>query len=85
MTALLDSGSYYGVAEAPSTGATSGAGSVAVAGTADTPLTPTTSRNTAGWHQNPVFVIVAILAIAFVLSRVAEHGAGFGIIVRGRA
>jgi hypothetical protein len=81
----MDSGTYYGVAQQPSSGAASGSGTIAAPGQADQPQTPTTARNTAGIHQNPVFVIVVILALAFVLSRLAEHGAGFGIYVKGKA
>ena len=76
---------FYGlqpaVPVAPNTVATAAGQSPAIAA----PESPTvaTAANTAAapgaWHQKAVLVVVLILAGAWVLSRLAEHGAGFGI------
>jgi len=45
-------------------------------------VTTAATAITTGWHQNPLLVVLLVLAAAFVLSRLAEHGAGLGIWAR---
>lgn len=85
MTLAATPAAYYGlqpaVPVAPNTVATA-AGQSPVIATEQSPTVATPANTPAApgaWHQRAVLVIVLILAGAWVLSRLAEHGAGFGI------
>lgn len=57
--------------------------------TPSTPAAVTTGTESAarpnGWHQDPVLILVGLVAIAFLLARGAEHGITFGFATKVRA
>ena len=57
--------------------------------TPSTPSAITTGTESAakpnGWHQDPVLILVGLVAIAFLLARGAEHGLSFGFSTKVRA
>lgn len=73
---MIDPAGYYGLpkivpATAPSTAAAPEGG-------------PTVAVTRPGLHQDPVFVLVGFLLVAFLLARVAEHGISLGFRLTAR-
>lgn len=69
---------YYGLPAPPAatapTSAPAAAGSASTAGAVRT-----------GLHQDPVFLLVGLLFLAFLLARIAEHGLSLGFKVSASA
>lgn len=70
---------YYGLPEAPAAQAPPNA---VPASPSSAPQSLGTVRS--GLHQDPVFVLVAFIFVAFLLARVAEHGLSLGFKVTAR-
>jgi hypothetical protein len=81
MTSVPTGPESYGLAPPVAT-------AVAAPGTVSSPTDSTvaTHANTAGtaFHQNPFVLLLGLIFLAFVLSRLAEHGLGLGVVVKGR-
>lgn len=57
----------------------------AVATPTSTPVARAGATLSSSWHQNPVLILVGLLAVAFLLARGAEHGLSFGFSTKVRA
>lgn len=80
---IPSSAAIYGVGSTPAP-TTAPVGGVAPAGTAGAAITDD-SKTPGGWHQNPVLILVALVGVAFLLARGAEHGLSFGFSTKVRA
>ncbi len=79
---IVDPAAYYGLPQAPAAPPRPGGG----AASATTPVAATVANTVKGeLHQDPVFVLVILLGVAFLLARGAEHGISLGFKVQGRA
>lgn len=75
---MIDPATYYGLPQAPP--------SMAPTGTAPAGPEQTTQATPApkGLHNDPTFILVAIVFAAFLLARAAEHGISLGFKLSAR-